>query len=205
MPTLSIIIPVYNQEQFTAQILEDIPKKIKSDYELIIIDNGSDEPTRELLKNTEATVVRFATNQYVTKAWNVGASIARGEYLMFLNNDILLSNWIDRVLIDWDDGQIQSPLLTNHWSTPMTYATNINGTCFLLRRDKWIPIPETMRIWYNDDWLFFTHWTKWNHDCEVVHFISKTVNSIRDLQDIGSRDKEAFISIAKEKWWNKHY
>jgi glycosyltransferase involved in cell wall biosynthesis len=89
MPTLSIIIPVYNQARMTEQILKDIPTKMKSDYEVIIVDNGSDNETKELLKNhKDIVLITYPKNRYVTEAWNSGIAIARGEYIMVCNNDI---------------------------------------------------------------------------------------------------------------------
>jgi glycosyltransferase involved in cell wall biosynthesis len=71
MPTLSIIAPVYEQARMTEQFLNDIPQKIKSDYELIIIDNGSSQETKELLKKyKDIIVLTYPKNRYVTEPWN---------------------------------------------------------------------------------------------------------------------------------------
>lgn len=72
MPKISIVIPVLNQWRFTEQILNDIPLKIKSDYEIIVIDNGSTDETQKKLKEMPHIIVlRYPKNHYVTEAWNV--------------------------------------------------------------------------------------------------------------------------------------
>jgi glycosyltransferase involved in cell wall biosynthesis len=71
MPTLSIIAPVFEQMRMTEQFLNDIPLKIKSDYEVIIIDNGSAQETKDLLKKyPEVIVLTYPKNRYVTEPWN---------------------------------------------------------------------------------------------------------------------------------------
>ena len=207
MPTLSIIAPVYEQARMTEQFLNDIPQKIKSDYELIIIDNGSSQETKELLKKyKDIIVLTYPKNRYVTEPWNSWISIARGDYVMVCNNDITLQEWIDIELIKNYDWKIQSPLIKQHWETkPKYYANNINGTCWLIKKsDFHTPIPEGMKIWYNDDWLFFTYGTNWVTSTEVEHWWSQTVNSIHH-NPITSHDKEVFVNISKQNVWWKHY
>jgi glycosyltransferase involved in cell wall biosynthesis len=71
MPTLSIIAPVFEQARMTEQFLSDIPLTIKSDYEVIIIDNGSSQETKELLKKyKDIIVLTYPKNRYVTEPWN---------------------------------------------------------------------------------------------------------------------------------------
>lgn len=71
MPTLSIVVPVLDQARMTEQFLNDIPKKIKSDYEIIVIDNGSAKDTKDLLDRYPDIVrITYPKNRYVTEAWN---------------------------------------------------------------------------------------------------------------------------------------
>lgn len=207
MTTLSIIAPVFEQMRMTEQFLNDIPLKIKSDYEVIIIDNGSSQETKDLLKKyPEVIVLTFPKNRYVTEPWNTGISIARGEYVMVCNNDITFAEWIDLELIKHYDWKIQSPLIRQHGETkPRYYANNINGTCWMIKKsDFHTPIPEDFKIWYNDDWLFFTYGTNWVASTEVEHWWSQTVNSFHH-NPVTDKDREAFIKLSKENGWGKHY
>jgi len=204
MPTLSIIAPVFNQEWMTEQFLNDIPLKIKSDYEVIIIDNWSSQETKDLLKKyPEVIVLTFPKNRYVTEPWNTWISIARGEYVMVCNNDITFQEWIDLVLIKHYDGKIQSPLIRQHGEIkPLYYSGNINGTCWMIKKsDYHTKIPEEMKIWFWDDWLFHTYWTNWVASTEVEHWWSMTVKSF-DHNDITCKDREAFYKLSKENGWS---
>lgn len=207
MPTLSIVVPILDQARMTEQFLNDIPLKIKSDYEVIIIDNGSAQETKDLLKKyPEVIVLTFPKNRYVTEPWNTWIAVARGKYVMVCNNDITFQEWIDLELIKHYDWKIQSPLIRQHGETkPQYYANNINGACWMIKKsDYHTPIPEEMKIWYNDDWLFFTYWTNWVASTEVEHWWSQTVKSFNH-NPVTDKDKEAFSKLSKENGWNKHY
>ncbi len=203
MPKISIVCPCFEQARMTEQFLNDIPLKIKSDYEVIIIDNGSSQETKDLLKKyPEVVVLTYPKNRYVTEAWNTWISIARWEYVMVCNNDITFAEWIDIELIKHYDWKIQSPLLRQHGETkPVYYGHNINGTCWMIKKsDFHTPIPERLKIWYNDNWLFCTYGTNWVTSTEVEHWWSQTVNSFHH-NPITDQDKEAFFNIMKENWW----
>ncbi len=89
-PTVSIIIPVYNQWEFTHSCLASIIEHSADvEYEVIIADDVSTDRTVEIDKLvTGISVVRNATNLGFLRNCNNAAKAARGKYLLFLNNDI---------------------------------------------------------------------------------------------------------------------
>lgn len=95
---LSIITLTYNHLKYTKKFIESL-YKYTSDFELIIVDNGSTDETVEYLKslNYDNLKIIFNTeNLGFSKGNNQGIEIAQGEYLGFLNNDILLyPNWFE--------------------------------------------------------------------------------------------------------------
>lgn len=94
----SIIIPVYNNFVYTQLAIESI-KNYTKDYELILVDNGSKDETEILRKDRNVTYVRNESNLGFPKACNIGASKASGEFLIFLNNDVLVTpNWAELLL-----------------------------------------------------------------------------------------------------------
>jgi len=53
MKKVNVIIPVYNGEDFISQSLESVLSQTYTDYEIIVVDDGSTDNTKEVLKNTE--------------------------------------------------------------------------------------------------------------------------------------------------------
>ena len=87
---LSIITLTYNKLKYTKKYVESLFKYTK-DFELIIVDNGSTDGTREYLQSLNNVKLIFNDeNIGFSKGNNQGLTIAEGEYIAFLNNDILL-------------------------------------------------------------------------------------------------------------------
>lgn len=89
-PAVSIVIPLFNKVELTAQCLKALEAKTDpSLFELILVDNGSADGTGALLATLPATVtvIRNERNLGFAKACNQGAAVAKGGYLLFLNND----------------------------------------------------------------------------------------------------------------------
>ncbi len=86
----SIIIPVFNKVEYTKKCLEALFKNTPGDiYEVIVVDNASSDETPEFLKHmgNKLNVITNKENMGFTDACNQGAKIAKGNYLVFLNND----------------------------------------------------------------------------------------------------------------------
>lgn len=98
----SIIIPVFNNLALTRQCLESIWENTDVPYEIIVVDNGSNDGTRDYLHRLEAEglvrVIANHTNLGFAPACNQGAQAAQGEYLVFLNNDTTVQpGWLEEL------------------------------------------------------------------------------------------------------------
>lgn len=94
---LSIITLTYNNLKYTKKYIESLYKYTRN-FELIIVDNGSTDGTREYLKTLSGNVKLIFNDENLgfSKGNNQGIKIAEGEYIGFLNNDILLyPNWFE--------------------------------------------------------------------------------------------------------------
>jgi len=86
---LSIIIPTYNEEEYLPVLLESIKKQSFDDYEIIVADANSTDKTREIAESYGCIVV---DGGLPAKGRNNGAKIAKGEYLLFLDSDLMLTD-----------------------------------------------------------------------------------------------------------------
>ena len=86
MPKFSIIIPVYNVEQYIKECLESLKKQTYQDFEVIIVNDGTKDNSMEIVKEYPYKVIN-QTNQGLSIARNTGVKHAKGEYIIFLDSD----------------------------------------------------------------------------------------------------------------------
>ncbi|MCA1619478.1 MAG: glycosyltransferase [Acidobacteria bacterium] len=100
--TASVVIPVFNKAEFTFQCLRSLVRELDfTDAEVIVIDNASTDETPELLAHFRGLVrvIRNEENRGFVDACNQGAAVARGRYLVFLNNDtVVLPGWLEALV-----------------------------------------------------------------------------------------------------------
>jgi len=97
-PQVSIIIPVYNQLDLTLRCLSSIAAlRTSKRYEVVVVDDASTDATLQTLQTVEGLIViRNESNVGFVRTCNHGASRARGETLVFLNNDTIVEpGWLD--------------------------------------------------------------------------------------------------------------
>lgn len=87
-PKVSIIIPTFNRFSRLKQAVDSILLQTYRDFELIVVDDGSTDRTRELFENCPPQVFYvFQKNKGVAAARNEGINKARGQWLAFLDSD----------------------------------------------------------------------------------------------------------------------
>lgn len=96
MNRLSIIIPVYNTNEYLNELLTILDRQITSDVEVIVIDDGSDVPVKA---DYEWLTLIRQKNAGVSAARNKGIDKSRGEYIAFIDSDDLIAeNYISTIL-----------------------------------------------------------------------------------------------------------
>ena len=90
-PKVSVIIPIYNSENYLSQCLDSILNQTLKEIEIICVDDGSTDNSLSILKNYSQMDNRIKILKQENKgggvARNYGMSIAKGEYLFFLDSD----------------------------------------------------------------------------------------------------------------------
>jgi O-antigen biosynthesis protein len=106
-PAVSIIIPIHNQLRFTMACLHSIlDNSWRYAYEIILADDNSTDQTPDIFENKFPAVryLRHTPNKGFLENCNHAARIARGRYLVFLNNDtIVMKGWLDELIQTLED------------------------------------------------------------------------------------------------------
>lgn len=92
MPKVSIIVPVYNVENYIEKCLESLVKQTLSDIEIIIVNDGSKDNSKKIINNyikkyPEKIIYLEKENGGLSDARNYGIPYAKGEYIAFLDSD----------------------------------------------------------------------------------------------------------------------
>lgn len=92
MPSISVIVPVYQAEKFLHRCLDSVARQTFSDWELILVDDGSTDGSAALCdrlaaKDNRVRVFHRKKNQGVSEARNLGINEAKGDYIAFLDAD----------------------------------------------------------------------------------------------------------------------
>lgn len=90
----SVVIPTYNRAELLRIALDSVFTQTFTDYEVIVVDDGSTDDTQEMVKSyAERLQVFRQENAGPGAARNLGVAHARGEYIAFLDSDDLWFPW----------------------------------------------------------------------------------------------------------------
>lgn len=95
MPKFSIIIPVYNVEQYIERTLQSVFEQTYKDYEVIVVNDGTKDNSMDIIKKYPVKVVN-QKNQGLSVARNNGVEKATGKYILFLDSD----DYIEKRLLE---------------------------------------------------------------------------------------------------------
>jgi glycosyltransferase involved in cell wall biosynthesis len=108
MPRISIIIPAYNAAFFLLETLVSVKNQTYTNWECIIVDDGSTDDTAAIIEQYIATDKRFShiyqSNKGLSAARNTGLQFAKGEIIQFLDaDDVLLPLKFEKQLPDFEN------------------------------------------------------------------------------------------------------
>ncbi len=231
---VSIVIPLYNQLAYTKGCLLSLAKTTPQNIEIILVDNASSDGTGDYLSTlSNVTIISNTENLGCSGAWNQGAKAASGEWIMILNNDVLLSpDWLKGLLegAELHALDIATPAIREgqHNYDIETYALDLttsmgnvvrkgkaNGICFMVHRRVFDAIggfDENFRIGQYEDTDFFLRASRAGFRLGTVgssflhHFGSVTQKSIktaRTARPYAIENKAYFIRKWNMPWWKR--
>ncbi|MGH2644923.1 MAG: glycosyltransferase family 2 protein, partial [Chitinophagaceae bacterium] len=92
---VSVVIPVYNTQDYVTETLENIIKQTLTETEILVIDDGSTDESYQIIESIAQKDERIHLYKQKNKgqgaARNLGMKYAKGEYIYFMDSDDLLS------------------------------------------------------------------------------------------------------------------
>lgn len=112
-----------------------------------------------LLNHPKIQIYTPPKNIYITAAWNYGVQHSQTDIVCLLNDDIVLDSKVfDFINNSWPTaaGIIGLGFKTTGCCVlnAVNQRTHGFGQCMFLKRTDYQPIPEDLKLWFNDDWLF---------------------------------------------------
>lgn len=132
---ISVIIPTYNEEKVLSDCIESLGFQTLTDFEIIVVDDGSTDGTLEILKNLEKLLPSFKFFQENHKgagaARNLGAGHAKGEILVFVDADMTFDkNFLEKltepIRKSLVKGTFSKEEIVSNWDNPWSRCWNIN-------------------------------------------------------------------------------
>jgi glycosyltransferase involved in cell wall biosynthesis len=108
LPFVSIVIPTYNSEMYLQQCLNSITKLDypKSSFEIIVVDNLSEDRTVEIAKEFSNVFVNTCIGN-IAKSRNIGVSKSKGNIVAFLDSDVVVSKlWLKMAIRHFKDKNV---------------------------------------------------------------------------------------------------
>lgn len=136
-PKISVVIPTYNYDRFIAQTVDSVLAQTYSNYEIIVIDDGSCDRTKEILSSYGDKIrYVFQSNQGLSKSRNRGIELAQGELVVFLDaDDWFLPQMLEATVAIFET-QPELGIVVSGWH-------NVNETGEVIADvQPWLSLPE---------------------------------------------------------------
>jgi len=144
MQDVSVIVPSYNIEGTVAEVVRRCP----GDYEVIVVDDGSSDRTRELAESTRAKVISHDRNMGKGQAMITGMKHASGDIVVFIDGDLQhipedIPRLVEKIADEGCDIVIGSRRLYDTKGMPFIRKASNKISTFLVRASLGVGISDT--------------------------------------------------------------
>lgn len=212
MPTVSVIIPCFNQGHFVDEAVDSVLMQSYADYEIIIVNDGSTGGlTNQLLQNYSRNKTRVITtaNQGLAAARNNGIAAAEGKYILPLDaDDRILPGYLEKAVAELEKdpqvgivychanlfGAVETDWILPDYSLERMLVDNIIFCSAFFRKDDWLATGgyDTGMIYGWEDYEF---WLSLIERGRKVVKLPETFFSYRVASDSMVRSREKWQKV----------
>jgi GT2 family glycosyltransferase len=143
-PVATVVIPAWNAWEYTERCLQSLRTTLGPRDQVVVVDNGSTDATRESLASYGwVDVITNGENQGFGRACNQGAAEAVGAVLVFLNSDTIVpEGWLDELLIPFERREVgaagpRSDNVSGRQKTPSVPSPHEDSAAFAQFAKEW--------------------------------------------------------------------
>ncbi|MCK5306498.1 MAG: glycosyltransferase family 2 protein [Candidatus Omnitrophica bacterium] len=200
---LSIIIVNYNGKELTLNCLKSIYEKLKGvEYETILVDNASSDDSVEVIEKSypQVNVIKNDDNLGFSKANNQGIKIAKGDYILLLNNDTLLKEGDFSNLLEYMESKADVGILGCRINNP---DGSLQLSCYKFPSMREMFTHYTLLTKLFPDSKLFGDYRNWPHNkIEEVDFVIGAFFLIKRavIEKIGMLDENFFLNAEESEY-----
>lgn len=224
-PNISIIIPTLQKNiSVLTMLLNQLVLDVNIN-EIIVIDNSLQGIN---IKSEKLKVIIPQKNLYVNPAWNLGVEEAKNNYIGIVNDDLIFpKNFIFQVvdfltktknigIIGLDTIKPTKPNEFDNYpkSSKIEFLKTKErcscwGSAIFMKKSSYQKIPEEMKIWFGDDFLFYECIKQKKDNYKILNSNVKHLHSftsdLKEFNEIKRKDQEFYISLNPLYIRNKIY
>jgi glycosyltransferase involved in cell wall biosynthesis len=198
MPLFTVVVPTHNRPERLQRALRSIVAQTMQDYEIVVVDDCSREKISkekvleqlQSLKSERLEVLRNDPNRGVSGARNRGCISARGEFVVFLDDDDQLR---PTALSSLRDAHEAAPQLDFFWGTRSIHEKDAAGQELRVRDDDWSAVRGPLS---GSDFLPFAVRTATNSAFTIRRSVFTALQGFDETLKM-SEDREFFIRLAR--------
>lgn len=185
----------------TKKLIENLEKSDRV-AEIIIIDNDYKNKNIDLDDFSKIVYLKMNENIYVNPAWNLGVSKSNFDVIGILNDDLLFDiGFIKNLIVNSDSliGLSENCYKENQDNIFRIEETNIRnwgfGCILFFNKKDYMVIPEDLKIWYGDDFLFKNFRYRYKIEGIFVETKMSSTSDLEEFNDIKRNDTDLYNSI----------
>jgi rhamnosyltransferase len=207
-PAVSVVVRCYNEAEHLPSLFAELKRQTFDDYELVVVDSGSDDGTLEILEAEEVVLKHIEKERFsFGRSLNIGCSAARGSLLVFISAHCFPEHesWLENLIDGFSDPKVavvygkQRGVPESHFSERQIFRRwfpeesvprqdepfSNNANC-AIRRSLWEqePYDETLTGLEDVAWaqqvMREGWWVSYRADAGVIHVHNESSSQVRN-------------------------